>query len=252
MRTLLLAVSSVLFALPVARSAWRGAGDEPWAPYVLKKLAAEPLPEEGGEAVPPALPEEVPAAFRELLEPAGLRVEDAGGKVLYDLWLVKEIPLAAEKRKGELGTRFGNLPIGTLVGVLRSYGHEYDYKEIPIAEGCYALRYGVQPEDGDHLGTSPTRDFLVLTSFRHDKKVLPVEDMERLNNLAKLASSTEHPLTLYLIEPQGEESKEARLYPEGERDEWIVEVAPAARVAGVEEATKLRLGIVMIGCSKSL
>ncbi len=244
------ALSALLF-LGALAAVLIAAADGPFSPYVLKALpAAEPAGE--GQEPKPALPEDVPETFRELLEPAGLRLEDAGGKVLYDLWLCKEIPLAAEKRKGELGTRFGNLPIGTLVGALRSYGQEYDYKEIPIAEGCYALRYGVQPEDGDHLGTSPTRDFLVLTSFRHDKKPDAVEDMERLNNLAKLASSTEHPLTLYLIEPQGEERKEARLYPEGERDEWIVEVAPAARVAGAEEATTLRLGIVMIGCSESL
>ena len=40
-----------------------------------------------------------------------------------------------------------------------------------IKPGVYTLRYGNYPQNGDHQGVEPQRDFLVLSPVAEDKDV---------------------------------------------------------------------------------
>lgn len=217
--------------------------------YSLREI---PVPAEADEA---KLPEEIPAAFAELLDPRGVRVE-VREKFLYDVWFRKELPVLTEPRN-EMSSSFGALPMGEFVGVVRSYGREVDYRENPVDKGFYALRYGLQPTDGDHLGTAPSRDFLILTGFEDDQDVAPVADMDDLSELSLLASSTDHPMIWYLLPPEPSETEavaRARFYPHEDRSEWILDVTiPTPRTDGSAEGAEsgvVRLGIVLVGVSE--
>jgi len=208
-------------------------------------LKAIPTPEGVEE---PTLPKEIPAAFAGLLDPKGIRVE-VKGKLLYDVWLRRELTLARPARN-EMSSEFGVLPLGEFVGVIRSNGREVDYRESPIDKGFFAMRYGMQPNDGDHLGTAPTRDFLVLTGFEDDEDTAPVSDMDDLAELSLMASSTDHPMILYLLKPEGEASAAARIVEHDEREEWILELTVSGRATDEEKAKSLRVGVVLIGISE--
>src|SRR5581483_10311714 len=96
----------------------------------------------------------VPETIRGALEPAGYRVTLADGSTV-ELWLRKQAPSAK-------GDGIYNLAESALVGVIHFSKAAQDYRGQALPAGYYNLRYELQPSDGDHLGTSPTRDFLLL------------------------------------------------------------------------------------------
>jgi len=201
-------------------------------------------------AIPEAVfPEAVPEAFAKLLDPKGMRLVGPRGEAIYDLWFRREIPLG-EKPVAGMRIYFPNLELGGLVGVLRSYGKEVDYRESELPEGVYSMRYSIQPEDGDHMGTAETRDFLVLCNFEEDKSTDPVPDMIDLGEMSIMSSSTDHPLICYLVVPEGEAPKAKTMYAHPDRHEWIADVQWVTRAKGAEETKNLRVGVVLIGISE--
>jgi hypothetical protein len=62
------------------------------------------------------------------------------------------------------------------------------------------MRYAQQPEDGNHVGTSDTRDFIVLLKAEDDKApaVVPKESLFRLS---AAAAGTTHPCMLSFLAP---------------------------------------------------
>ena len=228
MRSALLAA---LLALPAS------GGDAP-------KLALLAKPEETAPKLPAAIPE----AFAKKLDPRGVRLTGADGKTVCDVWLVSEVAFAA-KPTGEQRVKMPALPFGTLVGALQVAGAMTDYRNQPIAAGCYGLRVGWQPDDGNHLGTSDSRDFAVVTAFTHDKDPAPVAKLDDLVKLSVPASSTEHAVVLYVAVPEGEAPKagEPRLWKREGREEWAADFTLTGKAEGAKEPVKVRLGLVLIG-----
>lgn len=194
-----------------------------------------------------ALPEQIPSAFAELLQPQGLRLQN-GEESIYDLWLVKQVPLN-DKPKPGLRVELPMIPVGTLLGVIRSYGVEVDYREDDVNSGFYVMRYGIQPEDGDHMGTAVTRDFVVLTGFAEDKSPAPIADMEHLGELSIKASSTDHPLVCYLATTSGDAPAKPVISRHAERDEWVADLMLQGRRPEAQESEPLRIGLVLVGVS---
>jgi len=200
----------------------------------------------------PKLPEKIPEAFAKLLDSRGIRLIDGDGKPLCELFLRREIPLEA-KETSEMRVRLGNVAQGTFVGALNVVAPMIDYRNQGVAIGCYGLRVGWQPSDGNHLGTSDSRDFLVLTSLAHDKDPAPIGKLDDLSALSLPASSTDHLMALYVAIPESDPPKEGelRLYKRDDRDEWAADLTLVGRVAGAADGkpatTKLRIGLVLIG-----
>lgn len=197
------------------------------------------------------LPKDVPESFAKLLDPKGLRLKVKGGKAVMELWLRSELPLA-EKPKTAGNIKYGQIPVGALVGAVHAFGGEVDYKDNPIDAGYYALRYGLQPEDGDHLGTAPSRDFFLLTAFKDDKDPAPIGDMEKLTDVALLATTLDHPMICHVRVPEGEAPKEPALKQIEDKHLWVLDCALPGKAKDAKEATPIRLGLVLIGVSDSL
>ena len=222
---------------PVATFAAVAAADDPKLALLAKP--ADPAPK---------LPEKIPEAFAKLLDPRGVKLTGADGKAVCSAWLVSEVALAA-KPTSELQVKLATIPFGTLIGALEVAGPMTDYRNQAIAPGCYALRTGWQPSDGNHLGTSSSRDFAVVTSFAKDKDPAPVAKLDDLVPLSVAASPTDHLLALYVAEPEGDPPKsgEARLFKRESKEEWAADLTLHGKAPGAKTATALRIGLVLIG-----
>lgn len=196
----------------------------------------------------PKLPDAIPEAFAKLLEPRGLRLTGADGKGVCDLWLVKEVALAA-KATSEAQVRLTTIPFGTVIGALEVTGPMSDYRNQAIGKGCYALRIGWQPVDGNHLGTSSSRDFAVVTSFTKDKDPAPVAKVDDLVALSVPASPSDHLLALYLAAPEGDPPKagDARMFKREGKEEWAADLTLSGKAPGEAKAASVRFGLVLIG-----
>lgn len=160
------------------------------------------------------------AEIREALGPDALKVT-LDGQPLADFWLRTEVPVA-ESPSSELGVAFGQLPLNTLLGVVRLGESWSDYKGEPVSAGVYTLRYGVNPADGNHMGVGIYRDYLMLVPVADDTTVDVDWQPELLWEKSKAATGTPHPAVLALF-PMWDEVSEPALV-KNEMDQWTVAV----------------------------
>jgi hypothetical protein len=191
------------------------------------------------EALKEAPPEGLSEAVRKELAGEGLRIVQ-GGKPLYDFWLRKTVPTQAPRE--DLQLKLTELAPGTLVAALRVHAVTPDFRTAKVPAGVYTLRYGVQPEDGDHQGTSDTKDFLLLVQAAADPTPGPIAP-DPLNKLSSKVLGRKHPAVLYLVRTTGAAEPAAVVHDEP-KERWILE----CRTAGSAETAKvLLLGIVVVG-----
>ena len=136
------------------------------APFLLFCLMSVSLvcAAQNGKVEAIALPPgpDLPQSVRQVLEPKGYRVALDDGSVACELWLRKSVPSQPKKDvQGAIHTELGE---STLVGVLHFPQASTDYRGQAIPAGFYTLRYELLPNDGNHLGAAPNRDFLLLVS----------------------------------------------------------------------------------------
>jgi hypothetical protein len=178
--------------------------------------AADPLLQQT-EAAPP---ETVSAEIREAVGTDALQIA-ADGKSAADFWLRPEVPLA-ETPSSELGVAFGQLRQCTLLGVVRLGEAWADYKKNPIPPGVYTLRYAIHPADGNHMGVSIYRDYLLLVPVSDDTSVDVDWSPELLWEKSKTTTGTTHPAVLALF-PVWEEPSEPVMV-RNEMDQWTLAV----------------------------
>jgi hypothetical protein len=157
---------------------------------------------EANKAAPPA---EVAALAGELAA-EGFKVLD-GDKVVAEIWPAKKWNVKADFEP-TLSILYP-LKSGSLVGVLRFPRKGADFRGQDIAKGVYTLRYANQPEDGNHVGTFETRDFLVMLPAKADPGDKPLADADLFKLSAEAAGST-HPAIMPLLKPEGEEAPALR------------------------------------------
>ena len=136
-------------------------------------------------------PADLAPAIAALLQPSGAKV--VVGDATLDIWWVQSI--------GGDGPGWSGVDSGTLVGAVRVTGAFKEIRGKVVAPGVYTLRYGQQPQNGDHLGISPYRDFLLLSPVAVDKdpKVLGFDGVIALS---KQVIGTSHPASLSIDPPE--------------------------------------------------
>jgi hypothetical protein len=136
-------------------------------------------------------PAELAPGIASLLSATGAKV--VVGDATLDIWWVQSI--------GGDGPGWSGVESGTLVGAVRVTGPFKEIRGKVVAPGAYTLRYGQQPQNGDHLGISPYRDFLLLSPAAVDKdaKVLGFDGVVALS---KQVIGTSHPASLSIDPPE--------------------------------------------------
>src|SRR4051812_6729097 len=110
------------------------------------------------------IPSEIGAPVAAVMSPGGVRVAVSGNTLTF--WWVKQ--LGTKPASG-----WSDVPEGTLAGAVKIEKDFRDVRGRVIKAGTYTLRYGIQPANGDHLGVSPFRDFLLLSPAAHDTDPAP-------------------------------------------------------------------------------
>lgn len=143
----------------------------------------------------------VPEVIRQLLAPKGYGIFPDANSPVLEIWFRKEIP--AQPKPATSDAIYDRLAESTLMGVLHSEKAFQDYRGQSIAAGFYTLRYALMPNDGNHLGVAPSRDFLLVIPVNADpgpEKILKFQD---LLALSRQASGTKHPAPMSLVQTEG-------------------------------------------------
>jgi hypothetical protein len=188
------------------------------------------------EALKESAPSEVAEAIRKELAPAASRIL-RGGKPFIDFWFRSTLPTG--EARGGPGILYGTLKPTGLVGVARVHGGGSDFKGQKFPAGLYTLRYGVQPEDGDHQGVTESRDFLLLCPADSDPSPEPLDPKDLTKRSAKI-NGKKHPAVLYLV--RGDGGTLPRVVRDATADRTVFE-AEAPTAGG----KSLRLSIVVVG-----
>lgn len=178
---------------------------------------------------------------------AGYRISGKDG-VICDIWLAKEIPLKPNF-KSSLRIKYPFLP-GQFVGVIRfpEKSQPTDFRGQPLEPGVYTLRYGLQPDDGNHLGTSEIRDFLVGCPPKMDADPKRVEDIKDLFKLSAGAAGTTHPAIFLLLPPAEKALDKASVKHDEEKQQVILNVNASGK--GAEKAAPVPVSVVVVGKSE--
>lgn len=139
-----------------------------------------------------AAPADVPAPIQSALDSAGVRVTSDQGATLCEIWLRKTLPSSSNPNSSS-DVLFGALPVGAFLGVIHFPAATTDFRSQNIKAGFYTLRYGLIPQDGNHMGVNPYRDAFVLAPIAADPGPDKTISFEDLVKLSAQASGTPHP-----------------------------------------------------------
>jgi hypothetical protein len=144
----------------------------------------------------------VPEAVRNALDSKGLRVVGEKGEPVCEIWFSKNLATG----KGEVaGANFAQIGEGTFVGVINFPADTIDFRGQGLKPGYYTFRYGLIMEDGNHLGVSINRDFLLASPVADDKDPATPLKNEDLYKLSRNSTGTGHPSVWSLVQVSSNE-----------------------------------------------
>lgn len=194
----------------------------PGAYILLLVLIGSSFPAQGVRLEPlgPLTDPSVSESVRAVLDERGYRIRLAEGSVYCDIWFRRGIPLQA---KADIpGALYTEWPESTLIGVISFAQATNDFRGQAIKPGIYTLRYALHPADGNHMGISPYRDFLLLVPVAEDRDASAKIPFDQLVKMSARAAGTNHPASLSLTSAEGQ--KEFPSVTVGEADRVIVAV----------------------------
>jgi hypothetical protein len=186
-------------------------------------------------------PDGLAPSIASLVNPTGFRVQSAEGPVC-DVWLLKSVALKPGFKQ-TLNVKYP-FQTGELVGVLRvSDKVEFsDFRGQPVKPGVYTLRYGQQPQDGNHIGTSDVYDFLVALPAATDTDPKLFLPPDRLHKASSKSVGTNHPAILSLLAVESPIA--AATLTKEENDRWVLGVPVQGDDNGKKAPVSLRVVVV--------
>ena len=164
--------------------------------------------------VPPA---ELAASISGLLAKDGIKVIAGDGKMFCEVWLRSAMPAGFASKEDSVSLAM--IPPSTLMGAIRFPARHSDRRGQTIQPGVYSMRYGNYPQNGDHQGAAPQRDFLLLVPASEDKDGAVSPAFDPLMALSRKASGTPHPAVFSFW--KGEGDGKPAFHKEGEND-WVL------------------------------
>jgi len=191
-----------------------------------------------------AAPAQIPAAVRAVLESHADVLADAHGAPVCEIWWRRGVP--EQKSTAASGdVLYGGLSAGEFLGVLRFPKAGTDYRGQAVKPGFYTLRYALIPQDGNHMGVSSFRDFVLLVPVADD--VAPKQNLafDALMKASRLATGTGHP-GIMMLDPALQDP--SATYPAATQDDqgnWALNVKLDVTSGG--QPQQLPLALVLVG-----
>jgi hypothetical protein len=175
------------------------------------------------------VPDEIAAPVKAALAPGGAIVKLSDTSI--DFWWVKTLDAKAKDWSG--------VPEGTLVGAMKLPAAMKDIRGRTIKPGTYLLRYAAQPQNGDHLGVSPHREFLLITPAAADTTATAVGH-EPAVELGAKTTGIAHPAVLSVDPPAASEQPLTVVQTDAGHTAVVFEVPTAGGSA-------LKFGLILVG-----
>jgi hypothetical protein len=187
-------------------------------------------------------PKGLSAEIEKLVNATGHQIHGEDGAVV-ELWLLKSLPIKPNFKPG--ASQMYPFTPGQLLGAMRvPKGATYsDFRGQEIASGTYTLRYGLQPEDGNHLGTSDTADFILALPAKVDTKPDTIKDFYELSERSGKAAGSTHPAIFSLLDPKGA-GRESKLDEDKSAEDWVLTFTGKGIAKGKASDVKIRLVVV--------
>jgi hypothetical protein len=189
----------------------------------------------------------VAGPIRADLASEGFRVLDGEGKPLVDFWPRKQIPAKAIPAGAQGAVLLPFLAEGELIGAAKYHQEAGDYRDQSIAPTVYTLRYLLNPINGDHLGVSTYRDFLLLVPAAKDAS-LELLARPALEKRSAEAAGTSHPAVLSLL-PTPPEPPPPGMARDEAKDLWIAVIPLRLSIEGKPEPVSFTLAVVVEGAA---
>lgn len=135
-------------------------------------------------------------ALKKVLDVKGWHLSLADGGYC-DVWLRSSIAAGKTEQPGAVYSSLGE---STLVGVITFAKATTDFRGQSVKAGSYTLRYALHPADGNHMGISPIRDFLVMLPVAMDPNPDAQIKFEDLAKMSTKVTGTNHPGVLSLVQ----------------------------------------------------
>jgi hypothetical protein len=148
-----------------------------------------------------APPADLAPAMAATLQKDGIRILD-GKKVVMELWFVTTAP--SGPKTTEEAVSWETVPVGSFLGVARFPERGSDRRGQTMKPGVYTMRFGLYPQNGNHQGVEPQRDFLVLSLASEDKDPKATPTFDALLEMSRKAGGTPHPAVLSFWKVEGE------------------------------------------------
>lgn len=178
-------------------------------------------------------------AIAKTLSPTGYKVLRGSKRTLCEIWLCNHWKLDTLKPKGDVIYPFKP---GQLVGVVQFRRRGSDFRDQTISKGLYTMRFALQPVDGNHVGTSPTRDFLLLLDAKADKSAA-VLDYAKLAKQSAAVAGSNHPALLCMQRMRGD-AKSPAIREDKQHDWWILRLGSTGVVGDKKHPVAFDLVIV--------
>jgi hypothetical protein len=169
------------------------------------------------ESVGPLTDDAVPQAVRQALDTKGYRLTLDVPTLACELWIRKSIP--AQTKKEVEGVAYPQLGESTLIGVIHFPQAAADFRGHRIPAGFYTLRYEIMPNDGNHLGAAPNRDFLLVIPAASDTDPSATFKFQELVTMSAQTTGTKHPSPLSLV--QTDSGPSVPTVSKDDQDHWI-------------------------------
>lgn len=189
------------------------------------------------EQAPPA---ELAESVRSALENRSIQLTGAEGPAL-EFWFRKGVPLKSQADGSEAALKA--IAEGTLIGAVRFAKDGRDFRDNKVEAGVYTMRFALQPQDGDHMGTAPVPYFVLLTPAAVDTALEGPKSHDGTVELAQ--KGAKHPRNLNL-RPLEETEGEFPRVEEGFDETKLVCVKADGKVEGGESAPFV-FGVVFEG-----
>ncbi len=197
------------------------------------------------EAAPPKA---LSAEMSKLFSSQCVQLQDAKGDTILEVWFRKEVPAKATEAQVKNGLTYKEVPISTVLAAIRVPKTFTDYRKQEIAAGTYTLRFGVQPDVGDHMGTTPHPEFALLSPAAKDKDAEAIE-MRTLIKLSSGATNGDHPGVMLLFPHAAKDDGPTIADKEDGVGVKVLLVRRAIDADGVK--TKLGFALTVAGYSKA-
>ena len=187
---------------------------------------------------------DVSQAIQSTLQPQGESLLNSAGKILCEVWLRKDL-VAAQTPDTSSNVLYGKIAQGSLVGVIHFPEATKDYRGQPVKAGYYALRYELIPEDGNHMGVSQYRDFLLLVPVAQDTDPAKPLKFDQAVKVSRQSTGTGHPGILSMESTDQIPSQIPAAFKDYS-DNWAVAAKTQVKSAA-GEAKDLPLAFVLVG-----